>query len=123
MPVVVSCRRCIRLKHLGAVVILRLSVSILTKTLPFTVVFLGFDSPIPWLVCLAFFFTKGFIKPSLGNRVVYQFVSLFGSSSLGLGYSLVFSKALLKPAISSVSAAQMRERERRGERETGWRCS
>ncbi|KAF2571857.1 hypothetical protein F2Q70_00006239 [Brassica cretica] len=40
----------------------------------------------------------------LGNRVAYQFVRLFGSSSLGLGYSLVFSEALLAPAIPSVSA-------------------
>ena len=31
-------------------------------------------------------------------------MSLFGSSSLGLGYSLVFSEALLAPAIPSVSA-------------------
>lgn len=29
---------------------------------------------------------------------------MFGSSSLGLGYSLVFSEALLAPAILSVSA-------------------
>ncbi|KAI5418890.1 hypothetical protein KIW84_043202 [Lathyrus oleraceus] len=40
----------------------------------------------------------------LGKRVVYQFVSLFGSSSLGLGYSLVFSEALLAPAIPSFLA-------------------
>lgn len=31
-------------------------------------------------------------------------MKLFGSSSLGLGYSLVFSEALLAPAIPSVSA-------------------
>ncbi|XLS45008.1 hypothetical protein HN51_001873 [Arachis hypogaea] len=72
-----------------AVAILEFGVSILTKILPFAA---------------AFFFAKGFIKPSLGNRVACQFVSLFRSSSLGLGYSLVFSKALLTPAIPSVSA-------------------
>lgn len=89
---------------LGAVAILGLGVSVLTKTLPFAAAFSGFGDPIPWLICLAFFFAKGFIKTGLGNRVAYQFVSLFGSSSLGLGYSLVFSEALLAPAIPSVSA-------------------
>ncbi|WJX51772.1 dityrosine synthesis enzyme [Trifolium repens] len=89
---------------LGAVAILGLGVSVLTKTLSFVAAFSGFGDPIPWLICLAFFFAKGFIKTGLGNRVAYQFVSLFGSSSLGLGYSLVFSEALLAPAIPSVSA-------------------
>ncbi|XP_027355584.1 dicarboxylate transporter 1, chloroplastic isoform X2 [Abrus precatorius] len=89
---------------LGAVAILGLGVSVLTKTLTFVAAFSGFGDPIPWLICLAFFFAKGFIKTGLGNRVAYQFVSLFGSSSLGLGYSLVFSEALLAPAIPSVSA-------------------
>ncbi|KAE9585982.1 hypothetical protein Lal_00010304 [Lupinus albus] len=89
---------------LGAVAILGLGVSVLTKTLTFAAAFSGFSDPIPWLIALAFFFAKGFIKTGLGNRVAYQFVSLFGSSSLGLGYSLVFSEALLAPAIPSVSA-------------------
>lgn len=89
---------------LGAVAILGLGVSVLTKTLTFAAAFSGFGDPIPWLIALAFFFAKGFIKTGLGNRVAYQFVKLFGSSSLGLGYSLVFSEALLAPAIPSVSA-------------------
>ncbi|KAK7261534.1 hypothetical protein RIF29_27848 [Crotalaria pallida] len=89
---------------LGAVAMLGLGVSVLTKTLTFAAAFSGFGDPIPWLIALAFFFAKGFIKTGLGNRVAYQFVSLFGSSSLGLGYSLVFSEALLAPAIPSVSA-------------------
>lgn len=89
---------------LGAVALLGLGASVLTKTLTFTAAFSAFGDPIPWLIALAFFFARGFIKTGLGNRVAYQFVSLFGSSSLGLGYSLVFSEALLAPAIPSVSA-------------------
>ncbi|KAL3611318.1 hypothetical protein D5086_002338 [Populus alba] len=81
-----------------------LGASVLTKTLPFSAAFSAFGDPIPWLIALAFFFARGFIKTGLGNRIAYQFVSLFGSSSLGLGYSLVFSEALLAPAIPSVSA-------------------
>ncbi|KAK1282613.1 hypothetical protein QJS10_CPB22g01368 [Acorus calamus] len=89
---------------LGAVAIMGLGASVLTKTLPFSAAFSAFGDPIPWLIALAFFFARGFIKTGLGNRIAYQFVSLFGSSSLGLGYSLVFSEALLAPAIPSVSA-------------------
>ncbi|KAI3706384.1 hypothetical protein L6452_24085 [Arctium lappa] len=76
-------------------------VRIITQPLPLGA---SFGDPIPWLIALAFFFARGFIKTGLGNRIAYQFVSLFGSSSLGLGYSLVFSEALLAPAIPSVSA-------------------
>uniref|UniRef100_A0A803PTQ4 Dicarboxylate transporter 1, chloroplastic n=1 Tax=Cannabis sativa TaxID=3483 RepID=A0A803PTQ4_CANSA len=89
---------------LGAVALLGLGACVLTKTLTFAAAFSGFGDPIPWLIALAFFFARGFIKTGLGNRIAYQFVSLFGSSSLGLGYSLVFSEALLAPAIPSVSA-------------------
>ncbi len=89
---------------LGAVALMGLGAAVLTKTLTFTAAFSAFGDPIPWLIALAFFFAKGFIKTGLGNRVAYQFVSLFGKTSLGLGYSLVFSEALLAPAIPSVSA-------------------
>ncbi|KAF5193377.1 Dicarboxylate transporter 1 protein [Thalictrum thalictroides] len=89
---------------LGAVALMGLGASVLTKTLTFAAAFSAFGDPIPWLIALAFFFARGFIKTGLGNRIAYQFVSLFGSSSLGLGYSLVFSEALLAPAIPSVSA-------------------
>ncbi|XP_050368050.1 dicarboxylate transporter 1, chloroplastic [Argentina anserina] len=89
---------------LGAVALLGLGASVLTKTLTFAAAFSAFGDPIPWLIALAFFFARGFIKTGLGNRIAYQFVSLFGSTSLGLGYSLVFSEALLAPAIPSVSA-------------------
>ncbi|VFR02771.1 unnamed protein product [Cuscuta campestris] len=89
---------------LGAVALMGLGTCVLTKTLPFAAAFSAFGDPIPWLIALAFFFARGFIKTGLGNRIAYQFVSLFGSSSLGLGYSLVFSEALLAPAIPSVSA-------------------
>uniref|UniRef100_A0A7N0RHS2 Uncharacterized protein n=1 Tax=Kalanchoe fedtschenkoi TaxID=63787 RepID=A0A7N0RHS2_KALFE len=89
---------------LGAVALMGLGASVLTKTLSFAAAFSAFGDPIPWLIALAFFFARGFIKTGLGNRIAYQFVKLFGSSSLGLGYSLVFSEALLAPAIPSVSA-------------------
>ncbi|XP_062202487.1 dicarboxylate transporter 1, chloroplastic-like [Phragmites australis] len=89
---------------LGAVALLGLGAAVLTRTLTFAAAFSAFGDPIPWLIALAFFFARGFIKTGLGNRVAYAFVSAFGGSSLGLGYALVFAEALLAPAIPSVSA-------------------
>ena len=56
------------------------------------------------LIALAFFLARGFIKTGLGNRIAYLVVSAFGKSTLGLTYSLVFSEALLAPAIPSLAA-------------------
>lgn len=56
------------------------------------------------LIAIAFFLARGFIKTGLGNRIAYYVVSLFGQSTLGLTYSLVFSEALLAPAIPSLAA-------------------
>lgn len=57
-----------------------------------------------WLIAIAFFLAKGFIKTGLGTRIAYYVVSIFGSTTLGLTYSLVFSEALLAPAIPSLAA-------------------
>lgn len=57
-----------------------------------------------WLIAIAFFLSGGFIKSGLGSRIAYGIVSLFGKTTLGLTYSLVFAEALLAPAIPSVAA-------------------
>ena len=44
---------------LGAVTLLDLGASVLTKTLTFAVVFSAFRDLIPWLIALAFFFARG----------------------------------------------------------------
>ncbi|KAI4322095.1 hypothetical protein L6164_021816 [Bauhinia variegata] len=81
-----------------------LSASVVSKTLTYAAAFSAFGDQIPWLVALALFFARGFIKTGLGTRKACHIVALAGSSSFGLGYSLVFSEALLSPAIPSVSA-------------------
>ena len=81
-----------------------LGVSMVTGLLPFAAAFSAFSSEIPWLIAIAFFLARGFIKTGLGNRIAYYIVSLFGKSTLGLTYSLVFSEALLAPAIPSLAA-------------------
>ena len=57
-----------------------------------------------WLIAIAFWLSGGFIKSGLGNRIAYGIVSVFGKTTLGLTYSLVFAEALLAPAIPSVAA-------------------
>ena len=53
---------------------------------------------------LAVFFSKAFVSSGLGDRVATYFVSLFGGSSLGLGYGLALSEALIAPAMPSTTA-------------------
>ena len=89
---------------LGATAMIGLGVSMVTGLLPFAAAFSAFSSEIPWLIALAFFLARGFIKTGLGNRIAYIIVSMFGKSTLGLTYSLVFSEALLAPAIPSLAA-------------------
>jgi len=89
---------------LGAVAMLGLGASMVTGVLPFAAAFSAFSSEIPWLIAIAFWLSGGFIKSGLGSRIAYGIVSLFGSTTLGLTYSLVFAEALLAPAIPSVAA-------------------
>ena len=89
---------------LGATAMIGLGVAMTTGLLPFNAAFSAFSSEIPWLIALAFFLARGFIKTGLGNRIAYKIVSMFGKSTLGLTYSLVFSEALLAPAIPSLAA-------------------
>jgi len=89
---------------LGATALIGLGVSMVTGLLPFSAAFSAFASEIPWLIALAFFLARGFIKTGLGNRIAYLIVSAFGKSTLGLTYSLVFSEAILAPAIPSLAA-------------------
>ena len=38
----------------------------------------GFGNATIWLIGLAFFIARGFIKTGLGNRLAYNFIKLFG---------------------------------------------
>ena len=81
-----------------------LGAAMVTNTLSFPQAFAAFSSEIPWLIAIAFFLARGFIKTGLGSRIAYMVVAAFGSSTLGLTYSLVLSEALLAPAIPSLAA-------------------
>jgi hypothetical protein len=89
---------------LGAVAMLGLGATMMTGTLTFAQAFSAFSSEIPWLIAIAFWLSGGFIRSGLGSRIAYGIVALFGKTTLGLTYSLVFAEALLAPAIPSVAA-------------------
>ncbi len=64
----------------------------------------GFANSTIWLIGLAFFIARGFIKTGLGTRLAYYFISVFGKGSLGLAYGLNTADLILAPAIPSNTA-------------------
>ncbi|SFW70049.1 divalent anion:Na+ symporter, DASS family [Sinomicrobium oceani] len=64
----------------------------------------GFGNSIIWLIGMAFFIARGFIKTGLGARIAYFFVQKFGRSTLGLAYGLNLADLLLAPAVPSNTA-------------------
>lgn len=89
---------------MGAMAFMAMTLLVLTKTLTLANVLSGFASPIIWLVVLAFFVSRGFIKTKLGNRIAYWLLSKFGASPIGLAYSLIFTEFFLSPLIPSATA-------------------
>ena len=64
----------------------------------------GFGNSTIWLIGLAFFIARGFIKTGLGTRLAYNFIRIFGKGTLGLAYGLNTADLLLAPAIPSNTA-------------------
>lgn len=89
---------------MGAVTVLALTVTLVTKTLPFKAAFDGFSHPIVWLVVLAFFIARGFTVTGLGTRIGYLIVAMLGKRTIGLGYGLAVSELVLAPVIPSMAA-------------------
>jgi len=75
-----------------------------TGTLTLPQALKGFSNGAIWLVLIAFFIARGFIKTHLGTRIAYYFVYLFGKKTLGLAYSMVLSELILAPAVPSFTA-------------------
>jgi len=89
---------------IGTFAFLGLVLIVATKTLPFDQAFSGFVHPIVWLIVIAFFISRGFIKTGLGERLAYLIIKYLGKSTLGMGYGMVLTDLLLAPAIPSVTA-------------------
>ena len=89
---------------MGAVAIIGIAATALTGTLSIGEALSGFSNTTIWLIVIAFFVARGFIKTGLGSRIAYLFVSLLGKKTLGLSYGLVASDLILAPAIPSNTA-------------------
>ncbi|MBN2563402.1 MAG: anion permease [Phycisphaerae bacterium] len=89
---------------MGAVAILGIAATTLTGTLAVTEALSGFANRVIWLVVMAFFIARGFIKTGLGARIAYVFMRVLGRKTLGLGYSMIATDLVLAPAIPSNTA-------------------
>ena len=88
----------------GAWAFVGLTTAVVTKTLSFQAAFGAMTNDVIWLIVLAFFFARGFVRTGLGDRVATMFVRALGKSTLGLSYGLTISEALLAPAMPSTTA-------------------
>ena len=86
---------------IGGVSILAFALTVLTGTLPMDKAILGFGNSSIWMIAMAFFIARGFIKTGLGRRIALNFVRLFGKKTLGLAYSLIGVDLIMAPATPS----------------------
>jgi DASS family divalent anion:Na+ symporter len=89
---------------MGAVALVGICATAVSGTLSITDALSGFGNRVIWLIVLAFFISRGFIKTGLGARIAYLFMAVLGRRSLGLGYGLVATDLVLAPAIPSNTA-------------------
>ena len=89
---------------MGAVAVMGIGLTAMTGTLPIGDALSGFSDVVIWLIVLAFFISRGFIKTGLGARIAYNFMALLGRRTLGLSYGLAATDLVLAPAIPSNTA-------------------
>jgi DASS family divalent anion:Na+ symporter len=89
---------------MGAVALIGIAATGLTNTLTPDKALSGFGNSTIWLIVIAFFIARGFIKTGLGQRIAYLFVSRLGKRTLGLSYGLVATDLVMAPAIPSNTA-------------------
>jgi DASS family divalent anion:Na+ symporter len=89
---------------MGAVAVCGIAAVTLTRTLSLKDALSGFSNSIIWLVVIAFFISRGFIKTGLGTRIAYSFMKVMGRRTIGLGYSLIATDLVIAPAIPSITA-------------------
>ena len=64
----------------------------------------AFSNSTIWLIVIAFFISRGFIKTGFGTRIAYMFMRLLGKNTIGLSYGLIAADLVLAPAIPSNTA-------------------
>ncbi|WP_125588037.1 anion permease [Companilactobacillus jidongensis] len=89
---------------IGGVAIIGFVIGVLTGTISMDNAIAGFGNNSIWLIAMAFFISRGFIKTGLGKRIALHFVSLFGKRTLTLAYSIIGVDLILAPATPSNTA-------------------
>ncbi|MGB9472237.1 MAG: DASS family sodium-coupled anion symporter [Candidatus Acidiferrum sp.] len=84
--------------------LLAVSAAVLTRTVDPVKAFAGFANQSVLLVVVAFLVANAVVKSGLGQRISLLVVSIFGRSTLGLGYSIFLTDALIAPAFPSNTA-------------------
>ena len=64
----------------------------------------GFSNGVIWLIFAAFMFAMGYQKTGLGKRISLLLIKYLGRNTLGLGYAVAFSDAILSPFMPSNTA-------------------
>lgn len=89
---------------MGAMAMIGLTLIVATNTLTLADAFSGFSHQIVWLIVVAFFIARGFIKTGLGSRLAYGIISVLGHSTLGMAYGIIATDLVMAPAIPSLTA-------------------
>ena len=89
---------------MGAIALLGIAATALSGTLTVNQSLSGFGNSTIWLIVVAFFISRGFIKTGLGSRIAYLFMAVLGKKTLGLSYGLIATDLVLAPAIPSNTA-------------------
>src|SRR5258705_7726376 len=84
--------------------LLAVSAAVLTRTVDPGKAFAGFANASVLLVVVAFLVANAVVQSGLGRRISLLVVSVFGRSTLGLGYSIFLTDALIAPAFPSNTA-------------------
>jgi len=84
--------------------VLALAAAVLTGTLPPAKAYSGFANSTILLIVIAFLVARAVVKCGLAQRLGHLVVSLFGRSTLGLGYSVFLVDGVIAPAFPSSTA-------------------
>jgi DASS family divalent anion:Na+ symporter len=84
--------------------VLALAAAVLTGTLAPAKAYAGFANGTILLIVVAFLVARAVVKCGLGQRLGHLVVSVFGRSTLGLGYSVFLVDGVIAPAFPSNTA-------------------
>ena len=84
--------------------VLALAAAVLTGTIAAEDAYSGFGNGTILLIVVAFLVARAVVKCGLGERLGQLAVSLFGRSTLGLGYSVFLVDAVIAPAASATDS-------------------